>query len=343
MQIPKVSVVMSAYNCGQYISEAIESILEQDFLNFELIIVDDGSTDDTLTKIIAYKDSRLVLLRNSRNLGLIKSLRKAYKESRGLYISKIDADDVALPGLIKKQVDLLNSNPDIGIVGTCFIDIDQAGNPLREVHYPRDNIYIQWAYLFGAAITHSGVMFRKDLLEKYSLDYREEFLHCEDYDLWSRLLKNCQGVNLDESLLKRRVWHGSVSKRYQETQIANHLKRSVLNFSEQFPRVHFTDAIVRNLLSIESKRTEWSAEDIGYDSFRLYVRLLFDFGAGYKKAKNIHHLMLAKLKHVSCKIEKLQDMLRILILILILSVKNFWFIPKCFKWVAGKAWRRVNR
>ncbi len=124
---PKVSVIMSVYNGDKYLREAIESILNQTFTDFEFIIVNDGSTDNSLEIIESYDDERIKTINNKKNIGLTKSLNKALKFAKGKYIARQDADDVSLPNRFEKQVEYLDSHPEVALVGTSVYLIDENG------------------------------------------------------------------------------------------------------------------------------------------------------------------------------------------------------------------------
>ena len=113
-----ISVIMPAYNVGKYISAAIRSTLNQTYLNFELIIINDGSSDNTLDIALSYQDSRIYIMNNSKNLGIVKSLNKAINVSKGKYIARTDADDINMPKRFQAQVEFLESHPKVDAVGT---------------------------------------------------------------------------------------------------------------------------------------------------------------------------------------------------------------------------------
>lgn len=138
---PKVSVVMSVYNGEKYLPETIDSILNQTFKDFEFIIINDGSTDKTAKILTSYDDPRIRIF-NQENMGLTKSLNRAISLAKGEYIARMDADDISYPERLKKQVDYLNKNPDIGLVGSKYIRIDKRGRKIDEINVPigTDNI-----------------------------------------------------------------------------------------------------------------------------------------------------------------------------------------------------------
>ncbi|MDD4353774.1 MAG: glycosyltransferase family A protein, partial [Candidatus Nanoarchaeia archaeon] len=136
MKNHRISVIMSAYNTERYIAEAIESILNQTFKDFEFIIIDDGSTDDSLKIIKRYvkKDRRIKLIHNKKNIGLTKSLNKGLKIAKGQYIARMDADDISLPQRFQIQYDFLEKNKDIFLIGTTAFLIDDKGDRLGRAH-----------------------------------------------------------------------------------------------------------------------------------------------------------------------------------------------------------------
>ena len=182
-QIP-VSVIMPTYNCGIYIKEAVESILNQTFKNFELIIIDDGSTDDTEQTIKSIKNNRIVYVKN-RHRGLVEALNTGLNIARGKYMARMDADDISYPDRLQKQYDFMEENPDTAVCGTHLLFHDnnigscgnrQWNNPLRSL--ARGNI-----------LYHGTVMMRSRFIQKMKLQYRHK-PHAEDYYMWFEVVKN---------------------------------------------------------------------------------------------------------------------------------------------------------
>lgn len=206
---------MPVYNTPEeYLREAIESILTQTFKNFELILVNDGSTNNVEEVILSYADPRIVYVRNSHNLQLVTTLNKGLALCHGEYIARLDADDIALPTRLEKQVLFLDEHADIGLVATAYECIPKRG----EWQGPRLHSEIKEALLFeGCALAHSSVMFRRCL----GVQYGHEYLHCEDYALWLDLLDKTKMEIIPEVLLTYR-WHESnVSIIYADIQKEN--------------------------------------------------------------------------------------------------------------------------
>ena len=162
--LPLVSVVMSAFNGEVYLASAIESILKQTYDNFEFIILNNASTDRTKDIILSYKDPRLLFVDNTTNLGFTKSLNKGCRMATGKYIARLDADDIAHPERFKKQVDFLEKNPDISVLGTGYVLINSVGNKIKKVLLPDSEEKIFLKTLFASPVCHSSVLLKKSVL-----------------------------------------------------------------------------------------------------------------------------------------------------------------------------------
>ncbi len=208
--MPRVSVVMSVYNGERFLRQAVDSILAQTFIDFEFVVVDDGSTDGTAEILKGYADPRLHVI-SQENIGLISSLNRAIKIASAEYIARMDADDISLPRRLEQQLKWLESNPGVAVLGTQAAEIDEAGDMLRRHYYPVGGDAIAKALLRGAtALCHGTVMFRRACFEKVG-GYRQPFEHAEDYDLWLRMIESYDMENLPSILYLKRLTLGSVS------------------------------------------------------------------------------------------------------------------------------------
>ncbi len=212
---PRVSVVMAAYNVGRYLSQAVDSILAQTLADFELIVVDDASTDATRSVLESYSDPRIRALYNPSNLGQSVSRNKALAAAHGNYIAILDADDIALPTRLEKQAEWLDRHPEIGLLGSYAVTIDEQGNEHARWDYsPTDDAAIKWAILFTNVFIHSSVMMRKSLVNQTGGYSNEESIRrafVEDYELLSRLSRCAQAAILPEVLVKYRIHPQSAS------------------------------------------------------------------------------------------------------------------------------------
>ena len=205
---PHVCVMMPAYNAARDVETAIESVLGQDYPAFDLLVVDDGSTDGTLEVLarFAAKDPRVRFLRNERNLGIVATRNRllAEADSRAKYLAVLDADDVCLAGRLRKQVEFLERHPDHAAVGSQTLVIDEAGRRVGERRYPTSSAELRSVMTRYNPIAQSAVMLRRSALEAVG-HYDPRFPRCQDYDLWLRLASRFELANLDEPLIEYRV------------------------------------------------------------------------------------------------------------------------------------------
>lgn len=244
---PKVSVLMPVYNSEKFLREAIESILNQTYKDFEFLIINDGSTDSSEDIILSYSDSRIRLIRNERNIGLSQSLNKGLELAKGKYIARMDSDDIALPHRLEKQITFLNSYPEVGILGTDYILIDTKNRNLGINKGPINDLQIRWECLLRNPFAHTTVLIRSDSLLKNGLSYSVSSQATEDYDLWTRVLKYTHGANLSEPLMRYRVHSDSVSNKYREIQLKNHNIIAFRSIREQLPEFNITPEQVGQL------------------------------------------------------------------------------------------------
>ena len=207
---PRVSVVMSVYNGEPYLREAVESILNQTYQDFELIIIDDASTDNSREVLSNYDDHRIMRLYNPVNLGLTPSLNRGLAVSRGEFIARQDADDLSLPTRLAQQLDYLDRHPDIGVLGTQMEVINAAGTFVYNYELPVSHSLIAWSLFFGRSVAHPTVMLRRQVLEDAG-GYDPVFTHVEDFELWTRLLEKTKFANLGYPLYRYRDRADSIS------------------------------------------------------------------------------------------------------------------------------------
>ena len=217
---PTVSVVLPVYNGERWLRESVQSLTEQSFRDFELIAVDDGSTDASprLLAELASADPRVKVHTNPANLGLIQSLNRGFAVARGRYVARLDADDVALPTRLERQVARLEAEPRLGVIGSAYYRLDEQGRR-RLRSPPLSDTAIRWHLLFGNAWCHSTIMLRASLLARDVGPYGD-YRHAEDYELWVRLLRSSRGETLPEPLVLYREHGGSVSREHRAAQVA---------------------------------------------------------------------------------------------------------------------------
>jgi glycosyltransferase involved in cell wall biosynthesis len=224
----KISVVMSVYNAELYIAQAIESILAQTYDNFEFIIIDDGSQDDSLKLIESYKDRR-IKFKSRANKGMPASLNEAIGLANGKYIARQDADDISLPERLEKQVTFLENNPEIGLLGTNIEVVDENN---KKADKKRANVDLltspddlKLAEVFSNQFAHGSVMVKKETLDAAGL-YDLKVPISEDYDLWTRISRTTGIANLKEPLYKWRLHTENISTSHKT---ASKVQEAALN------------------------------------------------------------------------------------------------------------------
>ncbi len=221
MNLPAVSVAMSVYNGERFLADAIESVLEQTFTDFEFLILDDGSDDQSHTIIQHYaaRDRRIrPILRENR--GLIASLNQLLGEARAPLVARMDADDLCHPERFARQIAFLEGHPDYGVVGSWSEDIDERGLPyaLEGPEHPDTHEGFLTAIDNGwPLLCHPAVMYRRDLVQAVG-GYHAAFRHCEDLDLWLRLAGVTRLCSIPERLIRYRHYAEQVSSRHATEQ-----------------------------------------------------------------------------------------------------------------------------
>lgn len=210
----RISVVLPVHNGAAHIAEALASVLDAAVDGLEVIVVDDGSRDATPEILRTFADQRLRVLRNSSNLGIVASLNRGIAAAQGVYIARMDADDISLPGRVSAQAEHLDVHPEVGILGGLVLRIDASGRPLeaQPVILPTDPDRIRFLLWWHNVVNHPTVMARRALLEELG-GYREAAYPSEDYDLWLRAAERTGIANLAVPLLRYRVHGASISGR----------------------------------------------------------------------------------------------------------------------------------
>lgn len=217
---PKISVILPVYNCELYIKETIDSVLNQTFSDFELLIIDDCSTDKTVSVIKECLDERICLIEKETNSGLINSLNFGVSIAKGEYIARMDGDDICLPERFAKQVAFLDKNPAIIMCGTA---IKFIGSSSGNLFYPPTHEEVKIClFSFSPTFAHPTVMGKKIFFKNNNYDIAYE--HAEDYELWTRLVQEGETANLNEILLEYRVHPNQVSVTKKNIQDLNSYK-----------------------------------------------------------------------------------------------------------------------
>ena len=278
---PKISVLMSIYKENSlYVRQAIDSILNQSFGDFEFLIYNDNPEDFILDKLvleIARKDSRIQYQRNEKNIGLAATLNRQICVAKGEYLARMDADDISLPDRFIMQVEYLDRNTNIAVLGTWAKIIDKEGQVISSASLKTGYNNIIACAMCDSPLFHPSVMIRKEFLQLNGLSYNEDFSCAQDYELWSRILFEKGGYidNLSVYLIYYRVTTSQISSIKQQQQIYNSLlvRRNNISFflnkySIDLPR-KITKTDVCNLINRISEFKEESS------THKIYVNILF--------------------------------------------------------------------
>jgi glycosyltransferase involved in cell wall biosynthesis len=232
MKKPIISVIMPVFNAERYIADAIQSILDQTFTNFEFIIINDCSADNSLEIIRHYAniDSRILILNNDKNLGVSRSLNRGINISKANYIARMDADDVSFPNRFEKQINFLEENIDIGVLGTSAVIIDESSSEISSITLPKNHNLIVWFMCYACPLIHPSVMIRKEIFEVVGL-YDSYFSSAQDYDLWSRAINITKFSNMTEKLLYLRKHNDNNSNKNKSIQsnLGSETNRKILH------------------------------------------------------------------------------------------------------------------
>lgn len=216
MSQPIVSVILPVYNGQAHIHEALQSLLSQTLREIEILVIDDGSTDDTLEAVASVPDPRIQVFRQP-NEGLVAKLNFGLVQARGKYIARMDADDISLPTRLASQVAYLDAHPEIGVCGTASVSFTASGKTWTTKQ--PINPEVAWAtLLLRVPLSHPTVMFRGSLMREGGWKYRPEASHAEDYDLWARFGEVTKIGNLTAPLLRYRIHPEQVSAQHNALQ-----------------------------------------------------------------------------------------------------------------------------
>lgn len=233
---------MTVFNTGKYVAEAIESILNQTFSNFEFIIIDDASTDDSRAIIDRYTDPRIIKVFNECNVGASNSSNIGLRLARAPYIARMDSDDVSLPMRFEKQHAYMESHPDVAVLGS-WIQLTGAENAIRM--YSSDPAYNEAVQIFQPSVAHPAIIMRRSVMDQYRISYNPDFPSAIDYEIYSRFPSTAKFVNLQEVLCVYRVHATQMSTaRFKEQQRhadlvrARHLDKLGIQFDEHNVDLH---------------------------------------------------------------------------------------------------------
>ena len=321
----KVTVFIPAYNREKYIGEAIESILAQSYTNFEILLIDDGSTDGTIDIMHSFSDSRLRIIRNETNLGIPRTRNKGIEHARGEFIAMLDSDDRAFPTRLEKQVNFLEAHHDFAQVGSWCRMMDQQGQPLKKIKrqpiLPED---VDVQLLFRCSLSNRSIMARTRILREYG--YRNDYPRCQDYDLHMRLAKKYKLGNLPECLVygrihpeqitgqtfdlgnakKREIVRGQLTElgmRFSETDLDPHLTLSrmrKLDFVPDFQYIQWAENWLLQLLEANKRTHRYSQNALETAVGEKWMRTCWTAYAGIG-LKSYHYFFRSPLRRTAAR------------------------------------------
>lgn len=244
---PLISVIIPVYNSALYLDEALNSILNQTIQDFEIIIIDDCSTDSTIDILDNIKDARIKIFKKDKNKGLIDSLNFGFKIAQGKYIARMDGDDISLPTRFEKQLHVLENNPEIQICG-CWLR--QFGKIDRIIKHKEFHEEIVARMLLHCAMTMGSVMMERKAVKIYKFDISK--IHVEDYDFWSRIAWDCKFYNIQEVLYLYRMHNTQVTEVHKNIQLASDIPVKLFLFKKlNYDQIVYSDELITKMLLLK--------------------------------------------------------------------------------------------
>jgi len=255
----KVTIVLPIYNGEKYLAETIDSVLNQTFSDFELLVIDDASTDASAQIVQSYTDDRIRYIKNEINLGPVASPQKAMDRCETMYIARIDQDDIWLPEKLEKQIKILDEHPGIGICGTS---VEWFGDRTGIHIFPERNDELKAWFLFGCCMSHPSVVFRRSFLTETGIRYTNEYRYADDYKMWIDCIDHTQIYNIPEPLVRYRQHDEQIcAPKNQEKQllVKNKVRKELIlriqpNLSEKEIEFHiekYVDSVIDSAADIK--------------------------------------------------------------------------------------------
>jgi len=248
---PRISIIMPVWNGEKFLAAAVDSLLAQTFADFELLVVDDGSTDRTPEILRAYADPRLRVLRLD-HAGIVVALNHGLSQARAEWIARLDADDLSLPHRLERQWQAVNRNPATVLCHTAVTFFGDGSVPAGTARLPRTRSFTALRLCYQSPIVHSTVLFKKSVALAVG-GYLPEERHAEDFSLWGRLLEQGEFVGLPERLVQFRLHSHSISQKNLEAQRG--LARQIgIRHCQRFLKLNETEAVRANTLLLAATR-----------------------------------------------------------------------------------------
>lgn len=297
--IPRISVIMPVYNCKQYIEESVFSILNQTFKDFELLIIDDCSSDGTFEYLNSLTDVRINLIRKNSNTGYTKSLNLGLDLAKGEYIARMDGDDISVLNRFQRQVEFLDFNKDVVCCGSNYRIIDSDWTS----KLPLNNDQIMLDLMINSQMAHPSVMFRSKVLKDNNLHYNDNYEPAEDYKLWTDLIQYGKLANIEDVLLYYRVHKkqtSSVRELLQKDMAHLIAKEHIMRLCKHNANCESFHS--RNLLTINDFNEYIKVENLILDSLKERSIVFYESYFFNRKKIRLQQSFLSK-EFISCTIK----------------------------------------
>ena len=259
---------MPVFNEEQYIFESVNGILQQSFKEFELIIIDDGSNDNTLNILNGFNDNRIRIFSNSKNVGITKSLNIGLKKCRGEFIARMDADDICTQDRLALQYNYLIGNPKTDVVGCNAVSISETGKITEMAPLPEEDMQIKWQLLFSTPILHPAVMIRSKVFLDFG-KYNSVLSVCQDFDFWCRISQHVHFHNLPQVLYKLRIHPNSAGTIHKKSQERNR-EKILLNHIRRLTKKKYTLSDINVFYLFRTKKS------FHYYQFKVAINIIED-------------------------------------------------------------------
>lgn len=307
MRYKMVSLIMPVYNAGKYIEEAINSILNQTYTNFELILIDDVSTDNTWSKVSKYNDSRIKTIHNDKNRGIAYSRNRGIEVARGEYIALMDDDDISTPDRFEKQVNYLDEHLEYDFIGGRYQTIDEKGNVISEnrVAYYNPN-FIKAMFLFQNVYCNGEMMFRKSVIDKYHIRYEDGQYGMEDYRFWIECSKVGKFTTLDKVFLQHRIHDQSETNRniLLCDEVREQHRKKLQKYSLELSGIYLEKDELDIMHKYTKKEKCLCLDEL--EKYRLVLKKIFN-QAKRNKAEYIEELDILEKKYFVAQIRHVKD------------------------------------
>ncbi|HOJ66004.1 MAG TPA: glycosyltransferase [Paludibacteraceae bacterium] len=251
MENALITVLMTTFNEPvEYIQQSIESVLNQTYANFELLILDDSSNEDAIQAIDSFKrDNRVSVVRDKQRMGFVNALNKGMKMAKGEYIARMDADDICFNDRFEKQINFMQTHSDVDILGGNMKIIDENGIVVSQRQYPCSKFSLKFSSVFRSPVAHPTVMFRRSIIEK-NMFYDDLFKKAEDLEFWLRLRNNGFKIaNMPEYVLYFRI-SGDLAKKRNSEHFSYSFRARSKNFSWRYFYLDIPSILFAKLYSI---------------------------------------------------------------------------------------------